>query len=303
MEERELYIIVDGGTEGLPPTHSTWNHMAKCLSVFSIAWRPRLAVSSIMVLSAMLLVFWVIANRASATEVPKVMAKQKMFERSHRSGPTSEAEVSGIPKFVKGYGSDNLCPYATVPLTEPECRKVPEHFRGYLNAPFVISTPDDPHGCFGLGNRFYFNMHPTGSQRQGRQVYCKRFDGLVRFQKIGNGQCVDYGFQTISSRDTCEAAALELQLTISDTRIHTGNTDGPAGCHFLANLKEGTGSLWLNTGLQSQGAGMRGSNDPFRRRQQICMAQTTSRPPPLALTTIRPPPLALTDVHHGPSPA
>mmetsp|Transcript_115366 Transcript_115366/g.230004 ORF Transcript_115366/g.230004 Transcript_115366/m.230004 type:complete len:430 (+) Transcript_115366:53-1342(+) len=279
-EERELYLIVDDRAEGFQPTCSAWIHMAD----ISSTWRQRLAVCSMVVLSVIVLAFWlVIANRTSAAEAPKVMAKQRMFEQSHGLRPTSHAEMPGIPKFVKGKGSDDLCPYATVALTEEECRKVPEHFGGYRNSPFVITSPDDPHGCFGFGKLFYFNMHPLGSRRPGRQVYCKRFHGFLRFQKLANGQCVDYGFQMISSRDTCEAAALELQLTVSEPRVHIGNNSD--GCHFLANLKTGSGSLWLHTERDSQGDVTRNSRDPFRMWQPLCMAQTTSRPPPLAPTT------------------
>jgi len=287
-EERELYMMVDNKSEActdeLQPASSTWTHMADVPTVQNNIWRQRLAISGLLALSTTLLAFWIIiANQTSAALVPKVMAKQRMFEQSRahrRYKPTPDAEMPHLPKFIKGHGSDNLCPYATVALTKEECLKVPEHFGGYPNSPFVITSSDDPHGCFGFGNRFYFNMHPIGNSRTGRKVYCKQFKGFLRFQKLASGQCVDYGFQTIASRDTCEAAALELQLTISEYRVHTDSSSNvPTGCHYLADLKEGTGSLWLNPGPVVTSSQM---------WQPLCMAQTTTRPPPLVLTTTTP---------------
>lgn len=146
--------------------------------------------------------------------------------------------------------------------------------------PFVITSPDDPQGCFGFNGLYYYNIHPIGVGRIGRKVYCKRLQAAVRFQRISTGRCMDYGFLPVVTRDTCEAAALELQLSLVDRRVHiTNNSQRPEGCYYFANAQDNTGTLWLSTDAESHGNGAEVSKAHVWIRQPVCMAQTTSSLP------------------------
>jgi len=193
--------------------------------------------------------------------------------------------VIGMSEYIKGYLSENVCPYGTVALSESECRQVPNKFGGELNSPFVITSEDDPQGCFSFNKLYYYNLHPIGGSRSFRHVYCKRLKAAVRFQRISSGSCTDYGFLPITQRDTCEAAAWELQLRLADPRVHsTNNSKRPEGCYYFANAEDSTGTLWLSYSADSHGNGAEASKEPFWMRQPVCMAQTTTMPPPLGST-------------------
>jgi len=201
-------------------------------------------------------------------------------------GTPSILAMSERSEYIEGYISENGCPYETVALSEVECRRIPGQFGGALNVPFVITSPDDPQGCFGFNGLYYYNIHPIGVGRQGRKVYCKRLKAAVRFQRISTGRCMDYGFMPISSRDTCEAAAWELQLSLVDRRVHvTENSRRPEGCYYFANAQDSTGTLWLSTNADSHGIGAEASKSPLWIRQPLCMAQTTTPAPALIPTT------------------
>jgi len=194
--------------------------------------------------------------------------------------------MSERSEYIEGYISENVCPYKTVALSEAECRRIPGQFGGTLNSPFVISSADDPQGCFGFNGLYYYNAHPIGIGRQGRKVYCKRLKAALRFQRISTGRCVDYGFLPVATRDTCEAAAWELQLSLVDRRVHiTKNSQRPEGCYYFANAEDSTGTLWLSTSADSQGNGAEVSKSPLWIRQPLCMAQTMTPPPALIPTT------------------
>lgn len=202
-----------------------------------------------------------------------------------RSAPTILG-MSERSEYIEGYSSENACPYETVALSEAECRRIPGQFGGALNVPFVITSVDDPQGCFGFNGLYYYNAHPIGTGRQGRKVYCKRLKAALRFQRISSGRCMDYGFLPVTTRDTCEAAAWELQLSLVDRRVHiTKNSQRPEGCYYFANAQDSTGTLWLSTNADSHGNGAEFSKSPIWIRQPLCMAQTTTPLPPLIPST------------------
>jgi len=194
--------------------------------------------------------------------------------------------VIGMSEYIEGYRSENICPYGTVALSETECRQVPNKFGGELNLPFVITSADDPQGCFRFNKLYYYNLHPIGGGRRNRQVYCKQLKDALRFQRISSGSCTDYGFLPITQQDSCEAAAWELQLRLADPRVHlTNNSKRPEGCYYFANAEDSTGTLWLSSSADSHGNGAEASKDPAWMRQPVCMAQTTTMPPPLLPST------------------
>merc|ERR1719362_501098 len=194
--------------------------------------------------------------------------------------------VMGLSEYIKGYRSEHVCPYGTVARSESECREVPNKFGGELHSPFVITSAEDPQGCFRFNRLYYYNLHPIGGGRTNRQVYCKRLKAALRFQRISSGSCMDYGFLPITQRETCEAAAWELQLRLADPRVHlTNNSKRPEGCYYFANAEDSTGTLWLSSSADSHGNGATESKDPAWMRQPVCVAQTTTMPPVLLSTS------------------
>jgi len=215
--------------------------------------------------------------------------QQRLLSQQSASLGLSTPAILGMSEqseYIEGYSSENTCPYKTVALSEAACRRIPGKFGGALNVPFVITSVADPQGCFGFKGLYYYNIHPTGTGRQGRKVYCKKLKEALRFQRISTGQCVDYGFLPVTTRDTCEAAAWELQLNLVDRRVHINkNSQRPEGCYYFANAQDSTGTLWLSTNAESHGNGAEFSNSPVSIRQPLCMAQTTTPPPALIPTT------------------
>jgi len=116
-----------------------------------------------------------------ANRTPVCKQKTDRNVRKRRSGPADVAEerlapppASGESNFLTGRPGTDGCPEAYAPLTEEECRRMPEELGGQLNSPFLEDLADDPKGCFSFERGFYFNKHPVGAPRAKRAPVCKR---------------------------------------------------------------------------------------------------------------------------------
>mmetsp|Transcript_26281 Transcript_26281/g.61294 ORF Transcript_26281/g.61294 Transcript_26281/m.61294 type:complete len:394 (-) Transcript_26281:105-1286(-) len=196
-----------------------------------------------------------------------------------RSSPLPFAGLFSLSDHSAMLSLENRCPYDAVALSQADCRQVPDLVGKQLHRPFVITSADDPRGCFAFMDWVYYNIHPIGSARRGRRVFCKHSKVPTRYQRIAKGICNDYGFLPISDESGCRGAAVELGLV--DVNVYTASSaERPEGCYYFANLSDATGTLWLNTSPDSKGRGAQASEkDKSWARQPICKAQTTPAPP------------------------
>jgi len=87
--------------------------------------------------------------------------------------PLCKRELLQDVAYVVGSDGAGECPPGAVALSRTECRGITSWFQGNLGVPFVEESRDSPIGCFARAERYYFNIHGTGSASKGSTPYCK----------------------------------------------------------------------------------------------------------------------------------
>jgi hypothetical protein len=102
-------------------------------------------------------------------------------------GKRERVRVALPGSFVSAPGPASSCPTGTEALKQAECREVADLYGGALNDPYVISSAEDPAGCFNWGRLYYFNTHSTGAGREERRIHCRRLDHLSVLEPCEGG--------------------------------------------------------------------------------------------------------------------
>mmetsp|Transcript_60704 Transcript_60704/g.163626 ORF Transcript_60704/g.163626 Transcript_60704/m.163626 type:complete len:300 (-) Transcript_60704:548-1447(-) len=183
---------------------------------------------------------------------------------------------------------------------------MPYRFGGSLGVPFEEDNESLPSGCFFRYPSYHFNANPRGGGRAGVSPCCRRCDPVggnaasheddlgdwtgwcdsadgddvsPRYCKVPVGSCEDIGWHPVHDRGECRRAAGELRLEDTGDPVSTMLAERPAGCYYLQNYQDGTGTLWLNENPYSDGNGAETSEPELGKlRQPICSTEKRSAP-------------------------